>query len=122
DDLARRSAVFLRFADHTQAADGEWRYLAHLADELRRAGYAHLAELVGQRVGDQPSLLVVAVRFFFRVEIENDPHLFQGLAYEQLDRISHGLEAGFAQLGDALRRQGERLETLLESVQAVVVE
>src|SRR5262249_33948375 len=116
-----RSAAFLRFTDHTQAIETEVHYLGHLGEQLRQAGYTHLGELVGQRAGGQPPLLAVAVRFFFRMEIESDPHLFQGLAYEQLARLGPGVQAGFASLAEALSRQGDRLEGALESIGAVVV-
>ncbi len=116
NDLAQRSAAFLRYTDPAEALDSEWRYLTHLGEHLRRHGHANLAELVSQRVGDQPPLLVVAVRFFFRIEVENDPRLFQGLTCESIDRLSHNVQAGFAQLDDALRKQGDRLAEKLDSI------
>jgi hypothetical protein len=112
-DLAERSAAFLRYTDPAEALASEWRYLDNLAEELHRLGYPHLAELVNQRVGNEAPLLVVAVRFFFRLEVESDSRLFRGLTCQQIDHLSNDVRTGFIQLDDALRKQGERLESLL---------
>ena len=115
-EVVRRSSAFLKFTDHAQAVDSEWAILGQIGVTLSQEGYPHLGELVGQRVGDHPSLLALAVRFYFRIEVENDKQLFQGLTYEQLDNLGQDLQAGFANLGEALQSHSERLETIFESL------
>src|SRR5712692_7447080 len=75
----------------------------------------------GRGEGNGPPLLVIAVRYFFRREIESDRELFQGLAFAQLERLGQRQEEGFAALDDDLTQHGQRVEGLLQSVQDVVV-
>jgi serine/threonine protein kinase/F0F1-type ATP synthase assembly protein I len=87
---------------------------------LREKVHATLADLVELRpLGDHPPLLAVAVRFFFRREVEGDRQLFQGLVYEQLDQIGQALEAGFQGLGDALQDHSERILEILGFTEAI---
>src|SRR5207247_2645305 len=80
--LARSAGHLAGFTDPQQVLRAEWQTLDALAQEVRQAGYPTLAQLLTLRpaAGDDPPLLVVAVRYFFRREIENDRELFQGLA------------------------------------------
>ena len=47
-----------------------------------------------------PPLLLVAVRFFFRREVESDHQLFQGLAWANLEALREQHDAAFAALVD----------------------
>jgi hypothetical protein len=120
--LARDAGQLARLRDPQEVVRAEWQALESLADEVRRAGYPALAHLLGLRPAAGDPLLVIAVRFFFRREVESDRELFQGLAFAQLERLAESQEAGFAALGDALAQHGRRVESLLESVQDVVVQ
>src|SRR5439155_349148 len=120
--LAQNAGHLARFADLQQMLQAEWQTLEALAQEVRQAGYPTLAHLLTLRPESGPPLLVVAVRYFFRREIESDRELFQGLAFAQLERLGQRQEEGFAALADALAQHGGRVELLLESVQEVVVQ
>ncbi len=117
-DLARQTAAFARFAQPTALIDAEWHALAGIGAALRQAGYATLAKLVALRPAQSAGapLLAVAVRYFFRREVEGDPELFRGLSLERLDQLSHAQEAGFAALAVAGKEQLDRLDTALSSL------
>jgi serine/threonine protein kinase/F0F1-type ATP synthase assembly protein I len=123
---AKQSTDFLRFADPSAVCEAEWRVMGEVAAMLRQAGHTALADLVELRpVANQPPLLAVAVRFFFRREIEGDRQLFQGLLYEQVDQLGQTLEAGFGRLDDALQNHNDRILEILgltEAIQAGVLD
>src|SRR5262249_30175771 len=120
--LAQNAGHLARFSDPQQQLQAEWQTLETLAQDVRHAGYPTLAQLLTLRPENDTPLLVIAVRYFFRREIESDRELFQGLAFAQLERLGQRQEEGFAALGDALAQHGQRVESLLESVQDVVVQ
>ncbi|HEX4611135.1 MAG TPA: WD40 repeat domain-containing protein, partial [Urbifossiella sp.] len=79
-------------------------------------GYPALAALVALRPASDPTaapLLAVAVRYYFRRSVEEDPKLFQGLAFAQLERLGKAQEDGAAQLAALMSRYVERLEARL---------
>src|SRR5262249_18341070 len=110
------------FADPQALVAAEGRALDDLAGELRSAGFPALAHLVGLRPAQGTPVLVAAVRYFFRREVETDRELFQGLAWAQLEALAAAQDEGFAALAGALAEHGERLEGLLTEVQQVVVQ
>jgi serine/threonine protein kinase len=118
--LADQAAPFARHADpadqlaaHAKAVDG-------LAGDLDGAGYQHLARVVALRPAGGPPVIVTAVRYFFRREVEGEPELARGLAFARMERLAADAEAGFAALHDALGEQADRLESLLGDVQTTV--
>jgi hypothetical protein len=121
-DLAAPVAAFAHFTDPQDLLAAEWRAVATVATALQAAGFSALAHLVGLRAGPDMPLLVVAVRYFFRREVETDTQLFQGLAFAQLERLGAAQESGLAALEGALEGHGARLEELLGDVHAVVTE
>jgi serine/threonine protein kinase len=122
EQLAKGTADFARFADPASLLDAELRTLEQVGEELRQAGYPDVAHFVTLRPGDGPPLLVSAVRYFFRREVETGEQLFRSLAFARLEGLSQAQEEGFAALHEALAQHGERLEGLLEEVHAVVAE
>ncbi len=122
DEECRAVVEYIRYADPTLALQAEWSHLTRLGGDLRSAGYEDLGQLVQIRASDGSCLIAVAVRFFFRQELTTDPQLFQGVMVDRVDALGQRLEQGFQGLTAVLQQQGERLESLLESVQAVVVE
>ena len=120
--LANEAGALARLRDPQDVVRAEWQALEALADDVRRAGYPTLAHLIGLRPEKGEPLLLVAVRYFFRREVESDRELFQGLAFAQLEHLAGSQEAGFAALADALAQHAGRVESLLESVQDVVVQ
>ncbi|MCE9565447.1 MAG: WD40 repeat domain-containing protein [Planctomycetes bacterium] len=105
-----------RFADPAGLLSAEWKVADELAADLRVGGFPTLAAFLTLRPAGDPSavpLLAVAVRHHFRRTIEDDPKLFQGLAFAQLERIGKAQEQGTAQLAELMSRYVERLETRL---------
>ena len=63
---------------------------------------------------------MIAVRYYFRREIETDKELFQGLVFTKVEALQEAQEKGFAALTDVLSRQGQRLEGMLGEVMEVL--
>lgn len=112
--IEMRLGDLARFSDPAALVAAQWTLTDELALELRDSGYPALADLLKLR--PRPTavpLLAVAVRFHFRRAVENDPKLFQGLAFAQLERIGKAQEDGAATLAELMSRYVERLETRL---------
>lgn len=120
--IAERVSQFVHYTDPSQVIQAEVSSLEELSDELKKTGFNNLAEFVALRPDGGQPLLVIAVRFFFRREVENDPKLAAGLTFQQLETLTTAQQAGFQSLHEALASQGARLEQLLLSVQEVVEE
>ncbi len=86
------------------------RAIEQIGEDLRRHGHGLAAQLVSVRVAGEQPLLVVAARYFFRREVENDAELSRGLTFSQLEDLGHAQRAGFQGLEDALRRHAGRLD------------
>lgn len=120
--LAEEVGAFARFADPQDLLDAEWQAVQRMAADLQQAGYPSLARLLTSRAGHDLPLLVIAVRYFLRREVEDDPALFQGLAFAKMERLSQAQEAGFACLTDAITQSSQRLEVLLDELRLIVAE
>jgi hypothetical protein len=120
-ELARRAGAFARFSDPESILKQERQATRELADEVRRAGHGKLAWFLSRRPAQGDPLLVVAVRYFFRREIEGDPELFRGLTWAKLEGVGQAQEAGFGSLAAALDQHADRLGELLAGIQDVVV-
>ena len=93
-ELTARLGDWLRFADPTQLAALHTDLTGRVADDLRAAGFAHLAGVVAlPHPGDAAGtpVLAAAVHYYLRREVEDDPRLFQGLAFAHLERQSDDL-------------------------------
>jgi hypothetical protein len=66
-----------------------------MAGELRES-YPNLCKLLVMRTtpGSRPSILAVAVHYYFRREVETDPELFRGLAITKLGALEEAQEQG----------------------------
>ena len=121
-DAARLAAGLgdlTRFAEPTALLAAQWGVADDIASDLRGGGYASLATLVTLRPAADPHsapLLAVAMRYYFRRAVEDDPRLFQGLAFAQLERIGKAQEDGAAQLAELMSRYVERLESRLGEI------
>ena len=111
---AKQAARFLRYSDPRELCEAEWQTMGEMAGVLKTQGHSELAKLVELRpVADGPPLLAVAVRFFFRREVETNSQLFQGLVYEQVNQIEEALEHGLRRLYNILQYNSELLEQIL---------
>ncbi len=118
--LARDAGLFARFSDPQALLDTEWAVLEQLIEEVRQAGYPALAHFLALRPRQQTPLLAVAVRYFFRREIENDNALAAALTFAQLERLQQVQENGFDALHAVLTKQANRFEELIDGAVAVL--
>jgi uracil-DNA glycosylase family 4 len=116
--LARQAGAFARYDNPQAILEAETRALGQVADDLRTAGHANLAAFITLRPQGGDPLLVVASRYFFRRQVEDDSKLFQGLAFAQLESLQAGQEAAFSGLHQALIEQADRIELVLLDVQS----
>jgi serine/threonine protein kinase len=121
DQLAHEAGTFAHFADQQALIDAEWKAVERAAGELRETS-PQLYKLLVVRTtsGRSPSILAVAVRYYFRREVETDQALFQGLAFAKWEALQDAQEKGFAALSGALSRQGQRLEGMLDDIVAKI--
>ena len=118
-DLAKQAGAFARFGDQQVQLDAEWKLIDQTAGELRESCPNLWRVLVIRPRSGQspdvlkPSILAMAVRYYFRREVETDPELARGLVFGILEKLKESQEQGFARLSDALSRQGQRLGELI---------
>ncbi len=122
-ELAQQAGGFARFNDPQAVINEEWNFVNGIARELQPS-YPFLCQVLmaQEKPVPRPSILAVAVRYYFRREVEQDQQLFNGLAITKLEALQEGQEKGFALLTLALTQQGARLEGLLGNVLVTVVE
>lgn len=117
--LAEGLGNLTRYDEPTALLAAQWGVADALAADLHDAGYPALAALVALRPASDLTaapLLAVAVRYYFRRSVEEDPKLFQGLAFAQLERLGKAQEDGAAQLAALMARYVERLEARLGEI------
>ena len=114
--LAVRLSDLTRFSDPAALVASQWALAEELAADFTAYGFTTLAAFVALRPSSDQSavpLLAVAVRYYFRRAVEDDPKLFQGLAFAQLERLGKAQEDGAAALAELMSRYVERLDTRL---------
>jgi hypothetical protein len=120
--LAQQGAAFARYADPVAVLEAEWQTLGTLIEQLRGAGHRDLADFLALRPVAEMPLLVVAVRYFFRREMEDDPALMAALSFAKLEQLSSTQEAGFDALSSLLAKNTQRLDGLLEQALTLLTE
>ncbi len=127
--LAQAAGPFARYAEPQALIDAEWQVLEQVTASLREAGYSALAYFLSLRPHGQTPLLAVAVRYFFRRELESDAQLSAAMTFAQMERLQALQEAGYDALHVVLTKQSARFEELmagalvvLEQINVVVAE
>jgi uracil-DNA glycosylase family 4 len=120
-ELAKKAGAFARFGDPQAMLQAENETLGQMGQELKGKGYVNLAEFVSLRPERGEALLVLSARYFFRRAVETDQALFQGLTFARLEQVQEGQRVAFESLSRALAEQGDRLELVLNEVQAAVL-
>ena len=121
--LADEVGAFAKYADPDGVMSAERRLLDRIAATLQEKHYENLARLLALQPRPDDSLITVAARYFLRRAIEDDPKLFQGLAFAQLGQIRESQQSqveGLATVQAILTGQGNRLEELLGDLSADV--
>jgi hypothetical protein len=120
--LSQEAAPFPGFADPLALLEREGQTLDRLAGIVKEAGYPTLGHFLSLRPQGATPLLVVAVRYFFRREIETNQSLFAGLMFSRVEQMSQVQEAGFDALFTALQQHGHRVAEVLTDVLAVATQ
>jgi serine/threonine protein kinase len=120
--LAERTGAFARHTDPQALVARQKQAIEEMAEILSLAGLQSLALLLRQQPHPGQSVLVVAVRYFFRREVEQDAELARGLQFTALEGLSEAQQQGFAHLEETLTIHGSRVEEALGDVHAVVTE
>jgi tetratricopeptide (TPR) repeat protein len=121
-ELARHAGPLVRFDNPQAVLAAEWKLIERTAGELRPVCPNLCKILVTKPNPEQPSLLAVGVHYYFRRAVETDQELFQGLAFSKLEALEERQQKGFAELTNALRQRGQRLEEMLADVVQVLTE
>jgi hypothetical protein len=100
-------------ADPAARLQDDLQAVSQMSRFLYDQGYQHLGWLLGLQVREGSSVLVTAVRYYFRREVETDQQLFQGLTFSKLDQINREQVEGFTQVTDLLGKHGAQLADLL---------
>jgi len=115
--MAQRVGAFAAFSDPQAIVDAEWKEVQGIAVDLRET-CPNLYRVLAAKIN--PSLLAVAVRYYFRREVEKDAELAHGLAFAKLEAIQGAQDKAFAELTTALSRHGERLEQMLDDLSRTI--
>ena len=122
-DLAKQTATFARYENPQALLDAEWKVVEQTAGELReRCPNLYKVLVAKTKSGQKPSILVVAVRFYFRREVETDAELFRGLTIVKLDALQGSPGKAVRHAHQRPSRQGDRLEQILADLSGVVIE
>jgi hypothetical protein len=87
--------------------------LETIAGQVTMAGHPNLGWLLRQHSPSAASLLVLAVRYFFRAEVEADAELARGLHFRQVELLSRRQQTCLDGLNEVLRYHGTLLDRLL---------
>jgi uncharacterized protein YoxC len=120
-DLAQRAGAFARHADPQAVLAAEKEALNGLGAEVTAAGFPALGALLARPAHAGQSVVVVAVRYFFRREIERNPQLFQGLQFSATEALAEAQRAGFDRLAECLEESNTHLDAALDAVAGRVV-
>ena len=121
-ELAEAAGAFAPFSEPQALLQAERHALRTLADDIDRAGFPALAWLLHQPAQADQSLVVVAVRYFFRREIESDQYLRNLLILSNVEDLGRTQEEALHQLDETLDQHGQRLEEALDEVADAVSE
>jgi tetratricopeptide (TPR) repeat protein len=122
EELRRSVGPFARQGDQAAVLAREQTAIREMAAVLEREHYPNLAWLIGQEVQNGQGLLVLAVKYYFRREVETNEELARSLEFTQLENLSETQVAGFKLLEQILHSHSARLDQLLDDVLAVAFE
>jgi serine/threonine protein kinase len=95
--------------------------LTALAATVQAEGFRALGWMLNQPAVAGDSIVVVAVQFFFRREVESNPQLAAGLQMTAVQTLGESQAEAFGQLGSCLDRFEDRVDTLLAEAQEAIL-
>ena len=125
ESLAEEVGPFARFDDPEALLAAECSLVEEIARELQRLGYRHLGRLLAVTPTRGQPLLAMAVQYYFRRAVGEDPVLARELTWVKLIAIDRRVQDGFAFLALMQERHGRTLEEALDGLarmEGVVVE
>jgi formylglycine-generating enzyme required for sulfatase activity len=114
ETLAEEIGPFARFDDPETLLAAECSLVEEIARELKRLGYRHLGGLLAVTPTRGQPLLAMAVQYYFRRAVGEDPVLARELAWVKLTTIDRRVQDGFAFLALMQERHGQALEEVLD--------
>lgn len=112
---------FIKFEAPEKIAKFDEDMVNQLTSKLKSMGYENLCSIAGAKPTGQKPIILIAVRYYFRCRLEQDPALTNGLNSNRLVTIDVQQEKALAGI-DQLMTQGEELKKLLTETTAVVME
>ena len=112
---------FIKFEAPEKIAKFDEDMVNQLTNKLKVMGYENLCAIAGAKPTGQKPIILIAVRYYFRCRLEQDPALTNGLNSNRLVTIDVQQEKALAGI-DQLMTQGEELKKLLTETNAVVME
>jgi hypothetical protein len=125
ESLAEEAGPFARFDDPEALLAAECALVAEVAREFHRLGYRHLGRLLAVTPTRGQPLLAMAIQYYFRRAVGEDPVLARELTWVKLIAIDRRVQEGFAFLALIQERHGRTIEESLDGlarVGGVVVE
>ncbi len=114
--MAEEISPFARFDDPEALLEAECAVVEEVARELHRLGYRHLGRLLAVTPTRGQPLLAMAVQYYFRRSVGDDPVLARELNWAKMVGIDCRVQEGFAFLAVIQERNGRILEELLEGL------
>jgi formylglycine-generating enzyme required for sulfatase activity/tRNA A-37 threonylcarbamoyl transferase component Bud32 len=125
DVLAEEVGPFARFDDPEALLEAECDVVGEVAREFRRLGHHRLGRLLAVTPTRGQPLLAMAVQYYFRRAVGEDPVLARELTWAKMVGLDRRAQEGFAFLAMIQERHGRTLEDALEGlarVEGVVVQ
>ncbi len=119
-ELAKSVEGFARHGNQTGMLEADRAALQTMGVLLEQSGCKNLAQLIAFQVQPDQSLLVVAVRYFFRRAVETDEILSRGLQFTMTEALTQQQKQAFQQLEQTFHQFGDRLDRALADLQGVL--
>ena len=122
EELARRIGPMAERGDPQAVLAAEKTALNDIAAEFKRANLDGLAWLLEQQPRPGQSVLVVAVRYYFRRRVEDDEVLARLLQFTAMETLTEAQQQGFRQLDEGLKVHAGRVEEAVAGLAGAAAE
>jgi formylglycine-generating enzyme required for sulfatase activity/tRNA A-37 threonylcarbamoyl transferase component Bud32 len=121
EGLAEEVGSFARFDNPEALLEAECAVVGEVAREFQRLGYRHLGRLLAVTPTRGQPLLAMAVQYYFRRAVGEDPVLARELTWAKMLGIDRRVQDGFAFLALIQERHGQAIDATLDSLARVEV-